>query len=390
MVALADLQPASFRGARFLVPRDTMSEGPNSVHHKFPGQGIKTSLVEDNGQNTGEFDLHCVLHGPTLSADWARLRSALNQGGSGTLVHPWLGRKQCAVKGPFKVHREDSESGILKIEVCFLETAPAAPSIGVLFPATVSFIADSAISDAFAVPLVLPISPFSLAYIFGAVGSFVNTVLGAFASVAGVATAAAAILAAPLQLTLLAPTLIALFRAPFDDTAVSNLALALGYGAVFAELMVLLETNDAIDPTTEDLIERQAAADQILVSSMSACFAALCDAMAAKSQGGDYSTATDVENDVSTLSINWSFLSERSIDPDLRAKLMDLYARVSGILQNLEVVLPKIVSMEVPAVPVSVLSYWLYDTDAKEDVLAGLNPDLPPWLYDGNASVLSQ
>lgn len=40
--------------------------------------------------------------------------------------------------------------------------------------------------------------------------------------------------------------------------------------------------------------------------------------------------------------------------------------------------------------PVSVLSYFLYDTGAREDTLIGLNPTLPSWLYERDVDILSQ
>lgn len=182
--------------------------------------------------------------------------------------------------------------------------------------------------------------------------------------------------------------LIALFQAPFDDASVTAAQLVTGYASAFTEMVGFAADVDAVDPTTQDLSDRQVASDIFVTNCMAACFVALCEGMAARSSASDYATANDVDADLATLATDWDVLAERSINADIRSQLTDLYTRTATILQNLEVTLPKIETFDVPAVPASVLSYWLYDTDADLDTLVGLNADQPPWLFDGDAQIL--
>lgn len=185
--------------------------------------------------------------------------------------------------------------------------------------------------------------------------------------------------------------LVALFQAPAEDSAnVSNSQLVTGYAACFAALETYADAVDAIEVTTADLALRQASADIFVTSCLCACFAALAEGMAAKAFAKQYPTSDSVEGDLTTLADAWDFLALRSFDADVRTQLSDIYTRVAAMLQNLEVTLPRIVEIEVPEMPVSVLSYYLYDTDTREDVIVGLNSTLPPWLYERTANVLSQ
>lgn len=186
----------------------------------------------------------------------------------------------------------------------------------------------------------------------------------------------------------LSDALVALFQAPFDDASVSASQLVTGYVAAFQEMTAFAAQVDGINPTTQDLVDRQTSSDIFITAAMTACFAAICEAMAGKSSASAYTTADDVQSDLSTLSDDWDILAERSIDPDIRAQLSAIYTRIATILQNLEVTLPNIATFNVPAIPASVLSYWLYETDADTDTLVALNPAQPPWLFDGVADIL--
>lgn len=184
--------------------------------------------------------------------------------------------------------------------------------------------------------------------------------------------------------------LVALFQAPFEDATVSAADLVTGYLGAFASLQGYAAEVDAIDPTTADLANRQASADIFVTSCLASCFAAIAEGMAAKAHGKVYATAEDVDADVAALNDAWAALAERSFDADLRAALSEIMVRTSDVLGNLEVTLPRIVGLDAPDIPASVLSYLLYDTDDKQDTLIGLNVEQPPWLFSGAVSALSQ
>lgn len=197
MVALADLMPASFRGARFLCPRDHVNQGRNSIRHQYPGSS--RSYVEDNGSNSPEYHLTCFLHNGsgTLAADWNRLVAALNKPGPGTLRHPWLGSKFCAVKGPWKVSRDDKDSGVLEVDITFLETgAPSFPGLVTNIAASISSLSAAAVTASFAAfqaKFTLPTSPFSQAYVTNIAKGVGDAAVANFPSTAAIATSAAAV-----------------------------------------------------------------------------------------------------------------------------------------------------------------------------------------------------
>jgi len=184
--------------------------------------------------------------------------------------------------------------------------------------------------------------------------------------------------------------LVALFQAPFEDDAVSSSDLVTGYRAAFAALHGYAADVDAIIPTTWDLANRQASADAFVTAALCACFSAIAEGMAAKAHGKVYATAEAVDDDLAALNEAWETLAERSFDADLRSQLAEISTRTADVLRALEVTLPRTVTIDAPDVPASVLSYWLYDTDSHQDTLIGINPNLPVWLYSGDALALSR
>lgn len=192
MVALADLAPASFRGAPFLVPRDHVEEGRNTINHLYPGS--QNRYAEDNGATPPEFHLTCFLHGLDLMARWARLRAALNQPGPGTLMHPWYGAQFCAVKGPYKVVRDDKDSGVLELQICFLVTGPPVyPSLVTGIAASISTLSAKAIALSFSTFLDevrSPTSPFSKQYVQDIIAGVGTSAAAQFGSTSSVVTAA--------------------------------------------------------------------------------------------------------------------------------------------------------------------------------------------------------
>src|SRR5262249_17175847 len=107
--------------------------------------------AEDNGGTPPEFHITAYLHGLTLLADFARLRAALNTPGPGTFRHPWYGAQICAVRGPWKVMRDDRDARVLELEICFLVPGPPAyPSITPSVAASIAYLSTQAVESAWA------------------------------------------------------------------------------------------------------------------------------------------------------------------------------------------------------------------------------------------------
>lgn len=147
---LRDLSPASFRGIRFYVPKDSLDEGRRTIDHQWVDSNRR--YAEDNGFIPPEFKLNIILTGQNLPGQVAALRAALNAPGPGTLKHPWAGVHRCSVKGPHKIEREDTDSGVVKIEACFLrDDGPVFMAVLSGIPAVVAGLAASVTSSAVSV-----------------------------------------------------------------------------------------------------------------------------------------------------------------------------------------------------------------------------------------------
>lgn len=210
MVALRDLQPASFRGIRFLVPRDSADEGPNIVAHRYPG---KTSghYMEPNGTFEPNFHVHAVIHGADLLGQFERLRKALNSNSPGTLKHPWYGSQTVLAKHPWKVSRDDRDSGVLEIDIHFVVAGlPSFPSIVSGLAASIAGLSGATIASVFtnlASSMNVPNSPFSQAYVNNIMAGTATAVQTQFPATADVATAARVVSQAVLTQTAFSPTL---------------------------------------------------------------------------------------------------------------------------------------------------------------------------------------
>lgn len=242
-----DLQSASFRGVSFLCPKDTLEEGRNTIDHKWPDSNLR--YAEDNGLNAPEYKLTIILTGPNLPGKVAALRRALNAPIPGTLKHPWVGVKQCAVKGPYKADRDDKDGGVWTAEVCFLETVGALfPALAAGIPAVVSGLAASTIgSIAAGFPSVFGAGPLTVASRLaigagiGSIGGALSSAFGASLGVTTLVNQAAALADQPARL---AGLLSGAVQAPLTSAVFSSGQLLAGMRAVSTAAAVV--THDAI------------------------------------------------------------------------------------------------------------------------------------------------
>jgi len=384
-----DLSPASFRGVRFLVPSDTAEEGRNSIRHAYPDASFH--YLEDNGRHPPEFKISALLHGDNLPAKFASLRSALTRPGPGLLKHPYYGRQLCMVDGKFRVKRDDREAGVIEIEIPFSVTGPAAlPGIVTGVAAYVTGIATSALTSLFqqfADLYPAPNSPESARVLAAAVGDIGASLDTSFRS-AGTAGADLARDSARLARdpAALADAIHAAVRAPLDDDTYAAPDLVTGYLrlADVAELIAL--DADAITTTTSDRVSRQSALETLAAHVDAAAFLAMADAMA----GRDYTTADEVTRDEDRLAGRIDSIQGRTLDAATHDAVLLVYTAASEVMQAAAVRLPRLVTMRVNNLPLSVLAYHLYESDARQQALVDLNLAANPILVAGSTSVLME
>jgi prophage DNA circulation protein len=379
----SDLQPASFRGVRFLVPRDMTEEGRNTILHEYPDASHR--YAEDNGYCPPKFNITAVVHGPRVRSATRALRNALNVPGPGTLQHPHYGAQFCAVVGPYQVIREDIDAGVVIFEIVFAVTGPALfPGLVTGIAAVVSGLAATAVTQLFSTftaQFGAPATPASRTQLADAVANVAATTAQAFGSGAPAAARlfrdASGLVDQPSRLAAL---LLAAMRDPFADRTLSAPQLVAGFGRVIAAARALRVSAALIPATTADRIRRIASLGAIADTVEAAAFAGLAEAMA----GRTYTTAEEVEADETALGTAWDAIQALPLASADAQILAQVFVAGSEVLRDREVRLPRITTLDA-----SVLSYMLYDTDTHAATLTAINPRRTPLLYEGTVNVLA-
>lgn len=117
-----NLRPASFRGVPFFVDVSELEGGRRTVVHEFPFRDLPP-YVEDLGPGAKSHALDAYVLGDDFAAVRDQLQRALEEEGSGTLVHPHLGSLVVAAL-PYRLRHSTSEGRMARFGLIFLETAP--------------------------------------------------------------------------------------------------------------------------------------------------------------------------------------------------------------------------------------------------------------------------
>lgn len=116
-----DLQDASFRGVPFEVDNADGDFGRRVVIHEYPQQDeIET---EDLGRMARRFALDGYVIGANYFGARDALMAALDQPGSGELVHPYYGRVEVVVIG-YRTSESTREGGMCRFSLQFVVAQP--------------------------------------------------------------------------------------------------------------------------------------------------------------------------------------------------------------------------------------------------------------------------
>lgn len=206
------LQPASFRGVPFQVNAAGVEAGRRVQVHEYPQRD--KPWAEDLGRATRAFTVDAFVIGVDYIQQANALIAAAEQEGPGTLVHPWLGSLQVAMKDLLRVNF-DASLGQAIVSFSFVEPGelafPAAsnstPSISQIAADTMCTAGVESFSKTFMVSglpsFVSDLAGFNISKAFsfagGLGGSF--SPLSAWArQLGGYATTAQSLLGLPLQL----------------------------------------------------------------------------------------------------------------------------------------------------------------------------------------------
>lgn len=114
------LLPASFRGVTFEVEASSDRFGRRGQTNQYPGRDVP--FREDLGRSARQYSLEAFLIGDDYMELRDRLLTALEEGGSGTLVHPWFGSLQVDVDGECNVNHRWDDGGYCIISMSFVES----------------------------------------------------------------------------------------------------------------------------------------------------------------------------------------------------------------------------------------------------------------------------
>lgn len=118
------LQAASFRGVPFEVETGDFQGGRRGQVHDYPQRD--KSLTEDLGRAARRYPLRAFVVGADYIERAAALITALERGGVGTLVHPWLGSLQVECIGDFRVSYDSRALGVATFDIPFVESGEQA------------------------------------------------------------------------------------------------------------------------------------------------------------------------------------------------------------------------------------------------------------------------
>ncbi|XZG71731.1 DNA circularization protein [Chitinibacteraceae bacterium HSL-7] len=119
----ANLRPASFRGVGFFVDTADVTGGRRVEVHEYPQRD--TPYAEDLGRKARTVSVQAWLIGDDYAQQRDRLLGALETGGLGELVHPWLGSLQVS-PGEYSYSESQSEGRMCRFSLQFFESGERA------------------------------------------------------------------------------------------------------------------------------------------------------------------------------------------------------------------------------------------------------------------------
>lgn len=114
------LQPASFRGVPFKVSDDEATFGRRTTTHEYPLRDVP--FTDDLGRKARRYSVSAYVIGGDYMTQRDNLLTALEQGGSGTLIHPFYGSVTVNIDGEIKVRHSRDNGGMCEISLQFVES----------------------------------------------------------------------------------------------------------------------------------------------------------------------------------------------------------------------------------------------------------------------------
>lgn len=401
---------ASFKEIPFLVESHTMTGGRKDALHNFVNSDKQK--IEDLGLKRRSISLTAVIHGENYFIDRDRLLGAIEEGGSGTLVHPFFGNMENMVARTYSLKETFSKFGVAEFSISFEYSSPetAAPVFELSTVSEVQLDAQFAresLSESMSDGMEVPSFSSELDSVKGKLASFTGVIDDASKASDGIISE---INSFNDQLTVFSGSLVALVSAPVElARSVSDLYVTMTSifdapkGALSATLGMFGFGDDDPDQLpfktqTNDKINRNKDVVNTSINTFS-----LIQAYEFLVQS-DFSTLEELEAYERSLEeqyqkvMNTGVITEsgtsntetEALSRSAKSSLTTLRTSVSKVIEETKTTLPNIVKIEVNVdTPLRVLEYQYYGNNNQSGSLRDINENPDESFISGNVGVIN-
>lgn len=397
MSLLDELLPASFRGAPFSV--DGVSGtigGRKTATHEFVNANHRN--VEDLGLLGKAFSVTAIIHGDNYFAKRDVLIAALDQGGSGTLVHPFYGSIEVVAK-PYSISEDMRNLGEAVFDLLFeaqdnkilpQETGDNSAVIRQQADGVVDLtqtktadnysVADGnaesyANSEALLDDLTSTLDNVSINNTTNdynsAVNSFDDNKISNISDPTALAASISSVISAANDIS------------TDPQTQIDNMAALLGFNSTSEFIDIDINVGNEISAQlAEIVINQRILTEQINVSALSYAYRNIIDI--------EFFNVDQLDAELNRLEDEFqNYVESTGIDADILHELQLLRANVEKFLDLERVSVSKLIDINIKEMPIQVLGYLLYGDDSKTEELVDINDIADVSHVSGDVKALS-
>lgn len=399
---LEELLPASFKGVPFLLVNNSgTTGGRKTATHEFVNANYRN--VEDLGKLTKIYNVTAVISGDNYFAARDRLIDALDEGGKGTLIHPFFGSIQVVAK-PYTLTESQRTLGEAVFNLIFeaaddkilpqitednsaavalqsvttndLTVTKTTDNFEVDDGHTLSYASSEILLTSFVEDLTNIAINFNPATaevsVFNSVkNAFEDDITQNISDPASLATAIDNVIASIDDIT--------------PDPAIKLIYLEplYSFNTDSTTLDTDLDVGNDITAEFAELVENERTlTDQITVSSLSYGYRNIVDI--------EFNNVDELDSALNNLEGNYQLYAERSnVDADILDELQKLRADVEEFMRRQRLSVAKLVDISIKTMPVQVLAYSLYGNIDNTDQLIELNEISDVSFVSGDLKALS-
>lgn len=378
---LDELLPASFRSVPFLIDGNSNTiGGRKTVTHEFVNANHRN--VEDLGLLNKTFSVTAIIHGDQYFAKRDALIAAIDQGGSGTLVHPFYGTVEVVAK-PYSISEDLTNLGEAKFNLLFeaqdnrilpQETSDNSAVIRQQADAVVdltqtktgdnysvadgnpeSYANSEALLDDFTTTLDdISVNNTTNDY-NSAVNSFDDNKVSNISSPTALAASISSVISAANDIS------------TDPQTQIDNIATLFGFNSTseFTDIDINVG-NEISAQLAEIVINQRTLTEQINVSALAYAYRNIIDI--------EFFNVDQLDTELNRLEDEYqNYVESTGINADILHELQLLRANVEQFLDLERIAVSKLIDINIKEMPAQVLGYLLYGDDSKTNELIEIN-----------------